>query len=218
MRPLVLVLLVLVSALAACGGEDGVEGASVPTEAVVRWFGAVESGDADEAAATTDGETLAVLLAVENAAEPGVFAEYVTAGVPADVAAAYWASFDEGFSTFAGRPLSSLRVGDATEFESQGTRYAAVAVYGRQDTESTVYVRELEDGRWVVDLVATLGSGFVGLFERIYDALPGTEEGDIVRGAFRDVVAPSLWATLALGAEDPEYSRAALLLLEKLGA
>jgi hypothetical protein len=138
--------------------------------------------------------------------------------VPEDLADSYWASFADGFVTFSGRPLSTLRVGDYTEFLSEGATYAAVTVTGRSDSEALVFTRLEEGGGWAVDILATLGSGFLEIMTRTYDGLPDTEDGRTVRDAFRDVVAPSLWAALASGDGDDEFTRAALGLLERIGA
>jgi len=58
--------------------------------------------------------------------------------------------------------MSTLAVGDYDEFESEGEKYAAVAVTGSADTATLVFTRLGSDGAWEVDLVASLGSGFVG--------------------------------------------------------
>jgi hypothetical protein len=109
-------------------------------------------------------------------------------------------------------------VGDHTEFASEGSTYAAVTVSGRSDAEAVVFTKLEDDGGWAVDLIATLGAGFLEVMQRTYDELPDTEDGQLVRDAYREVVAPSLWAALAAGAADDDFTRQALGLLEKIDA
>lgn len=212
-------LLTSICLLAACGGgEQGPQPATVPTEAVVRWLEAVESGDAAEVAAITVDDSVAMVLALENGMETAQIAELVTDGVPAEMATSFWTSFATEFLDFAGRPLSTLRVGDYAELDSEGATYAAVTVTGRSDATATVFTRLEADGGWAVDLVATLGSGFLEVMSRTYDALPDTEDGSRVREAYQEVIAPSLWATLAVGDSDDDFTRDALGLLERIDA
>ena len=219
MRRPAIVLFASLLLLAACGGgDDGAPPPSaVPSEAVVRWLEAVEQGDLAVATATTVDESLAMVLALENGLETGQIADLVTNGIPDEMAGSFWTSFSDGFVQFAGRPLSTLHVGDFTEFASEGSTYAAVTV-GASDADAVVYTKLESDGGWAVDLLATLGSGFLEVMERTYDGLPETEDGRLVREAYRDVVAPSLWATLAAGNGDDDFTRRALGLLERIDA
>jgi hypothetical protein len=137
MRRLVLPLIALALLASACsGGAD--DAAAVPSEMVATWFDAVEAGDVDTARASVVDGSLAVVLAVENDLTAEQLAALVADGVPDEVAGAYWASFREGFSSFAGRPLSTLAVGDYDEFESEGEKYAAVAVTGSPPGDTSI--------------------------------------------------------------------------------
>ena len=216
----ILICSLLVPLLAACGDskEPDPPRSTVPTEAVVRWLEAVESGNTAEAAATTVEGSLAMALALENDMAPAQIADLLATGVPEDMAGSYWASFADGFASFAGRPLSTLRVGAHTEFASEGSSYAAVTVSGRSDAEALVFTKLEDDGGWAVDLIATLSSGFLEVITRTYDELPDTEDGRAVRDAYREVIAPSLWAALAAGEADDDFTRRALGLLERIDA
>jgi hypothetical protein len=212
--------MLLVLAAAGCGDPEVTAPSppAVPSEAVVRWLEAVDQGDVTEAAATTVDGSLAMTLALENAMAADQMADLVTNGVPEAMASSYWASFAEGFEDFAGRPLSTLSVGAHTEFDSEGSTYAAVTVTGRADSEALVFTRLEDDGGWAVDLVATLSSGFLEVMVRTYEELPNSAAGDTVRAAYRDLIAPSLWATLAAGEADDAFTRDALGLLERIDA
>ena len=65
-------------------------------------------------------------------------------------------------------------------------------------------------------VVATLGPGFVGPMQRDLEMLPADEDGERIRVAYRDVVAPSLWAALAASEFDDAFAREALSLLEDI--
>jgi len=78
-------------------------------------------------------------------------------------------------------------------------------VFARQESEA-----------WAVDLVATLGPGFVGPMQRDLEMLPADEDGERIRVAYRDIVAPSLWAALAASEFDEAFAREALSLLEDI--
>ena len=158
------------------------------------------------------------MLAVENSLTAEELAGLVADGVPDEVAAAYWASFREGFSAFAGRPMSTLAVGDYDEFESEGEKYAAVAVTGSADTATLVFTRLGSDGAWEVDLVASLGSGFVGHLRETHALLPQDETGTAAREAYREVVAPAMWAAMAAGDFGDDFTRQALALIDEMGA
>jgi len=220
MRRALLLSVAIALVAAACSNSEPSQAAAaeVPTEAVARWFEAVENGDVDEAAATTVDGALAIVLALENDMDSSEMSSLVVDGVPEDLAGAYWASFRQEFADFAGRPISTLRVGGYREFEAQGVDYAAVTIIGRSDTEGTVYTRLEDEGGWAVDLLATVGSGFVGVMQRSYESIPEGEEGDAAREAFRELAAPSLWAILASGGADDGFTREAFGFLELIGA
>jgi hypothetical protein len=212
-----MVLLAVVALVGAACGSDASEpeAPTVPSEAVARWFSAVEDGDAAAAGAVVVDGSLALVLALENKLTPAQTAELIASGVPANVATDYWQSFSQGFSDFAGRPIGTLTVGDYREFESEGQMFAAVTVRGSGDATSVVFARQ-ESEAWAVDLVATLGPGFVGPMQRDLEMLPADEDGERIRVAYRDVVAPSLWAALAASEFDEAFAREALSLLEDI--
>lgn len=215
MRRIGSLLVGLVLVVAACG--DGAEDTiAVPSEVVAEWFEAVESGDAEKSADLVVDDSLALVLGVENQLSSEELATIVSDGVPPSVSSAYWNSFRDGFSSFAGRPLSTLAVGDYNEFEAEGAKYAAVAVTGTSGASTVVFTRFVDDGTWEVDLVATLGSGFVGHLREAHATIPTGDEGSAVRGAYREVVGPAMWAAMTAGEFGDDFARQALALVEAI--
>jgi hypothetical protein len=216
MRRFVLPLIALGLLASACSGEAA-DPMAVPPQVVANWFDAVEAGDIEAAGASVVAGSLAVVLAVENDLTSEQLAVLAADGVPADAASAYWASFRDGFSAFAGRPMSTLAVGDYNEFESEGEQYAAVEVTGTSGAVTTVFTRLGDDGMWEVDLVASLGSGFVGHLRASHAVLPVGEEGSAARDVYREIVEPAMWAAMAAGEFGDDFARQALALVEEIG-
>ncbi len=217
LRP-VLVAVALLAA--ACGGDTTptTTGIQIPTQAVADWLDAVEALDMPTLSSVVVDGSLAVVMGIENDLPPEQIAALLDGGVPADVEEAYWRSFREEFAAFAGRPISTLAVGDAEEFEAEGVSYAAVEVVGTGGASSVVIVRRDPASGWAVDPVATLAPGFIGPLRREFENLPGGEAGESVTAAYRAFVSPSLWAALGSGAFDDRFAREALSLIEEIDA
>lgn len=183
-----------------------------PPVVVGDWLVSVGGSEFDTASEKTFQPALAIVIAVENDLSTGQTAAFLTEGIPASVSAAYWSSFQEGFGAFAGYPLSALDVGGSEEIFTEGVRFAAVEVTDPEDGGGIIFTRD--DPARQIDLVATLASGFVDPLRRTYDLLPGTEEGDIVRVAYRDTVVPAMWAAISSGQYDDDFTRQALALID----
>lgn len=210
-------ILPLAIAMAACSGSSTTHhGHDTAESAVVAWFEAVDGSDAASASRAINDESLAILLGIENDVAAEDMARYLDDGVPLDVQAAYWASFSAGFSEFASRPISTLSVGKAELFTSADIEFASVPVGGGAAGSSVVIARMAPDGTWQVDLVASLGDGFVKLLTTEYVSLPAGSAGDSVRAAYADVVVPSLWAAMADRSFGDDFNRAALALIEMI--
>lgn len=210
-------LLILAVATAACSSAppDPV-GHENPERAVVAWFEAVDGGDAITASQAINGESLALILGIENDLDTPTMAQYLDTGVPLDVQASYWSSFSDGFSEFSSRPISTLTVGASEFFTSEGIEFASIPVGGGAGANSVVIARMTSEGMWQVDLVASLGDGFVKLLASEYDSLPDGAEGDRVRTAYGAVVAPSLWAAMSDGSFGDDFTRTALALIAQI--
>jgi len=210
--------LVIVAVVAAACSSAPVEpaGHENPEGAVVAWFEAVDGGSAVDASSAIHGESLALILGIENGLDTGVVAGYLDEGVPLDVQAAYWGSFADGFVEFASRPLSTLTVGESTRFTSEGVEFASVPVTGGAGRGSVVITRMGDDGSWEVDLVASLGDGFAQLLASGYDELPDDEDGDRVRLAYVTTVVPSLWAAMTDGSFGDDFTRTALAIIDSV--
>lgn len=218
LRTLVLVLLVAVVA-SSCSDSDTTDaGHESPERAVVSWFEAIDGGDAQAASDAIHPHSLALILGTENSLAPETTSEYLESGVPLDVQDGYWKSFATGFSAFASRPVSTLTVGQATPFTSEGDEFARVPVSGGQAADSVVIARKRSDGSWEVDMVATLADGFANVLLSAFNDLPEGDDGDRIRTAYTDTVVPSLWAAMAEGEFGDDFARSALALIEAVEA
>ena len=209
---------VVVSLLAAAcsSSEPTATGHDTPERAVVAWFEAIDAGDAVTASESINQDSLALILGIENALAVETTALYLTEGVPVELQVGYWKSFAEGFSDFASRPVSTLTVGQATPFTSEGVEFASVPISGGPASESIVITRMRGDGSWEVDMVASLGDGFAILLLSAYEGLPEGAAADIVRSAYTDTVVPSLWAAMADGSFGEDFARSALMVIDKV--
>jgi len=215
-RYVLLAVSVSLVAAACSSSEPAPVGHDTPERAVVSWFEAIDSGDIEAASASIDHDSLALILGIENSLPIESTVAYLTEGVPVDVQSSYWESFADGFREFASRPISTLTVGQANIFESEGEQFAVVPISGGSASGSVVIARLRGDGSWEVDMVATLGDGFVTLLQSAFDGLPQGEEGDAVRAAYADTVVPSMWAAMADGTFGEDFARSALALIERI--
>lgn len=204
---------------AACSSAspepDGLEN---PEQAVVAWFDAIDAGDAVTASRAINPESLALILGIENDLDADTMAGYLDSGVPLDVQGSYWLSFSAGFSEFSSRPISTLTVGASEAFTSEGIEFASVPVSGGAGGSSVVITRMTPDGSWQVDLVASLGDGFVRLLANEHSALADDEAGNRIRLAYETVVVPSLWAGMTDGSFGDDFTRTALALIGQVEA
>lgn len=203
---------------AGCGTGDADEDTphSTPEGAVVSWFDAVDSGDVVTASESIHPESLALILAIENDISTAELADYLSHGVPLELQESYWASFGQGFTDFASKPLSTLTVGQANTFESDGEEFASVPISGGPGADSIVFVRKRADGTWEVDMVASLGDGFSKLLLDLFDELDASEEAVRVRLAYAEVVAPSMRAALTDGSFGDGFAVTALTILSHI--
>jgi len=215
----ILIFAVLALVVSACSNADSEpSGHDTPEQAVASWFEAIDAGETETASDAIHPHSLALILGTENDLPVEVTSDYLDNGVPIAVQESYWASFAEGFSAFASRPVSTLAVGQATTFTSEGAEFAAVPVSGGQAIESLVITRMRDDGTWEVDMVATLADGFAKVLLVAYADIPVGEDGDLVREAYVTTVVPSMWAAMAEGDFGDEFARSALALIEEVEA
>jgi hypothetical protein len=192
------------------------EAPSTPEGAVVSWIEAVDAGDTASASAAIHPESLAIILGIENGISSDDMAAYLTSGVPMTLQKSYWDSFSDGFTEFAEKPLSSLAVGEAEEFVSEGETFASVPVTSGPVSKSVVIVRQRSDQTWEVDMVASLGDGFSKLLLDRYEQLGSDESAGRIRLAYAEVVEPSLWAAIADGSFGDAFTRTALTLIDRI--
>ena len=209
--------LVLAAVAAACSSTPAPDEAlSTPEGAVVTWFEAIDSGDVDAASHAIHPESLALILAIENDIPIEELAEHLSNGVPLDLQSSYWNSFSLGFTDFAAKPISTLLVGQADRFVSEGEDFASVPISAGPGSDSVVIARMRVDGTWEVDMVASLGDGFSKLLLERYDELGSDEAAARIRLAYVEVVAPSMWAAMADGSYGDSFTRTALTILDRI--
>ncbi len=213
-RILALTVVVSVFVAACSSSEPAATGHDTPERAVVAWFEAIDDGDVASASESILPDSLALILGIENSLSADTTALYLVEGVPFELQTGYWRSFAEGFSDFASRPVSTLTVGQATQFTSEGVEFASVPISSGPTTASILITRMLDDGSWVVDMVASLGDGFANLLLRMFENLPEGENADIVRTAYAETVVPSLWAAMADGSFGEDFARSALAVID----
>jgi len=216
LRYVVFALALSLVAAACSTSEPAPVGLDTPERAVVSWFKAIDSGDVEAASASIDQNSLALILGIENSLPIESTVAYLTEGVPVEVQESYWESFAEGFREFASRPISTLTVGQANIFESEGEQFGVVPISGGPASGSVVISRMRADGSWEVDMVATLGDGFVTLLQSAFEGLPQGEDGDTVRLAYVNTVVPGMWAAMTDGTFGEDFARSALALIERI--
>ncbi len=206
-------------AMTACssGATDTTSPHTTAEGAVVSWIEAVDAGATEEASVSVHPETLALIYAIENDVSEGDLADYLSHGVPLDVQSSYWESFKTGFSDFADAPLSTLSVGAAEEYVSEGQTFASVPVANGTGGSSVIIVRQRPDMTWEVDLVATLGDGFTTLLLDRFEMLGDGPSADRIRIAYVEVVEPAMWAAMANGSFGDAFTRGALSLIDAIG-
>jgi hypothetical protein len=200
-------------AVAACSSSDSAVIDAAPV-VVEDWLVSVDTNEFETATEKTYAPSMAIVIAVENDLTTVETAAFLTQGIPAPVAAAYWSSFEDGFAAFAGYPLSALTVGTSDEIFSEGVQFAAVGVTDPGDGDGTIFTRDARARQ--VDLVATLAPGFVDPLLRTYDELPDGTDGDVVRTAYEETVVPAMWAAISSGQYDDEFTRRALALIDSV--
>jgi len=206
----------LVLALSAAGcASSGDDASASPPSVVAGWTEAVEVRDFDTATASVFEPSLVIVMAAENSLPAPDAAAMLEEGVTPAAAAAYWSSFRDGFDAFAGRPISTLKVGSSNEFEAGGVPWALVTVSVQEESSAPTFTREA-DG-WAVDLVATLAPGFVEPLETYLASLPDDDDGATIRDAYEAVVVPAMWAAIDAGGHGDDFARRALTLIEASG-
>ncbi len=210
------VLLIALFGASCSSTPEQDEALSTPEGAVVTWFEAIDSGDVEAASQAIHPESLALILAIENDVSAEQLADHLSTGVPLDLQSSYWRSFSLGFTDFAAKPISTLSVGQAERFVSEGEEFASIPISGGPGSDSVVIARMRADGTWEVDMVASLGDGFSKLLLERYDELGSDEDAVRVRLAYVEVVAPSMWAAMADGSFGDSFATTALTILDRI--
>ena len=211
MRSLVSILVVLAAVAAGCGASED-DSVSSPPAVGAGWAEAVDPRDFEAATDAVYEPSMVIVLAAENALPASDTAAMLNDGITPAAGAAYWSSFRDGFDAFAGRPISALNVGSSAEIEAGGVMWAVVAVGVQEEASAPTFTRDA-DG-WVVDLVATLATGFVEPLLSYLEGLPDDEDGAAIRESYETVVVPAMWAAIEAGDHGDDFARRALTLIE----
>lgn len=131
-----------------------------PDIVVRQWLAAVDEANAAELDELVAAASLAFVIGVESRLTPEEITELAEAGPSPEVVSAFWASFESAFADIGGTDFASLSVGSSREFDAGGARFAAVAL-GSEDGSTEVFARRSVEGRWEIDVLATVGSGLV---------------------------------------------------------
>ena len=210
----VIIALVLTVAVAGCGESDSLP--DDPAGVAAAWLQAVADVDTEVLSATVDETALGILLAVENAFDAEQTRELLFDGLSDALRSSYWASFREAFAEYAGIAPEELAVGSARNYVVGGNEFAVVpATAGARSTD---IILERSDGRWRVDMVATMGPVMVRPIRSFVAAIAGTAAGTEVTEVLREKIPRSLQAALAEGRGElsEEYRRDAILLVAEL--
>lgn len=151
-----LVGLILMLGLIGCTAESDATqpsgpsaGLEQPEQAVTGLLAALAAEEYGEAVdLTVDGQMVVVAL-VEGAT---VDEAKLVAGQPKAVGANFWRGFEAGLDRYLGVGAGEIVIGEVTEFEAGGARFARVAV--RPDSGDRFMVVKQDNG-WKVDVVAT---------------------------------------------------------------
>jgi hypothetical protein len=189
---LVPVIVALSAATVACGAGDGASSTTLlpAADIVVRdWLDAVDTGDVTSLEDLVAAESLAFVVGVESRLAPDQITAFADDGLPNELVAGYWASFEEAFDAIDGNDIVAFDVGAVEEFDAAGARFAAVTV-GIEDRSTDVIVRRNAAGGWQIDVLATVGGGFT----RQLTELASRATEDRFRTLFEQWVLPALEA------------------------
>lgn len=177
---------------AACSDGDGETSTTrlpAPDVVVREWASAVAGGDVAALRASVASESLAFVVGIESRLTPDEITSLADGGFTDELVSGFWRSFSETFSEIDGATVDDLAIGQVREFDAAGARYAAVTV-GEDGRTTEILVRRSLEGRWEVDVLATVGPGLV--FPLIDLASEATD--DRFRTLFEQWVFPALEA------------------------
>jgi hypothetical protein len=157
------VVSLLAVSLVACGEDAGATSTTrLPAADIVvrQWTEAVAGGDAGTLRRLVAPESLAFVIGVESRLGPSEITALVDEGLSDELIASYWRSFAESFAAIDQSAIDRLAVGGTREFAAAGARYSAVRL-GDDGRSVELFVRRSLEGRWELDVLATVGPGMV---------------------------------------------------------
>lgn len=175
MKSPIIVALVFVLALGACGSAD--EGTTTtsaepielperPELAVDQMVAALMLGDVAAIRSLTSDTQLAIIVALEGGGTVEM-AAMLARGVPDEVADNFWTSFADGFPELVGEPIEDMEFGTSIPSQVQGIDYVSFPVaFGSATAGTEWFVRSTEMG-WQIDLLATFGGPFAASLEAL---------------------------------------------------
>lgn len=146
------------------------EGGATPLEAVTAWLDALAIGRYAGADEMVVQDQFVLVLSVESYSVE-LYDELVAGGVSRSASDNFWESFVAGVRGFTGAAITEVDVLGERRFEAYGRSFAEVEAESPRGDLSIIAVLR-DDGRWLVDLMATFGPSFAPLFNLWVDRLP----------------------------------------------
>ena len=155
-------------------------GADSPRAAVEGLKEALATSDFDATSQWVDEVQIVLLASIEGISTPET-ATMLAEGLTPDVRSNFWEGFVEGFPVFAHEAVSQLLIGDEVLFELEGSSFAAVQITLRQNPGIGSLIVRREGGRWLVDLLATVGPSLASPLREWLESVPDDEQGRLIR-------------------------------------
>lgn len=199
MRRSVSLIAALALVAAACGGESGESTSTTvvefddPRTVVQDLVEALIDEDWSGTEGLADERHIAFLTAIERGSSREV-ASMLRAGIPSEVRVDFWSSFALSLPTYTGESITRIQVGSVTDqFVVDGNEYVAVDMFVADSKAE--WILRLTDEGWVLDLIATFGTGFLPNLRAWFAFIGTSGDAAYIRDEFESEM-PSLMAGL----------------------
>ena len=184
--------------LGSCGASATLEeptatSIATPDVVVQAMVDALIDGDWLATDGLVDERHMAFFTAIERGTASEV-AAMLRSGVPSVVREDFWESFAESVPLFTGESIARIQVlGESDRFFLEGADFVVIDIHVADGTAH--WILRLTEGGWVVDLLATFGTGLLPNLRGWFAFIGADENAAYVRDEFRAEV-PSLRAGL----------------------